>query len=327
MTKAVIFLKVLIAEDSEDDLILIMRELRKGGFEMSFRRVVNEQDLADALAAGGWDLVITDYRMPVLSGLEVVKAVRGSGADVPVIIVSGYMGEDFAVTAMQAGADDYILKDRLSRLAPAVERELREYETRRGRRKAEEEILFLNRLLETILDVDKMVVRETCAARVLSEACRILVEKAGFMMAWVGKAEFEAGSITPVCHAGCPDDLFGSLNAGSGSVPFGMGMAGAAVRTGSLAVCADTEADESYGPWRETARKYGFRACASFPIPAGGEVFGCLNVYTALPGFAPRTIDLLESLAADIGFALKSFEQSFERKKAEAALRDSEERL
>jgi len=326
MAKGIIPLNVLIAEDSEDDLILLMRELRRGGFEMSFRRVDNDSDLMGALSAGGWDLVLADYRMPGLSGLDVVKAVRGSGVEVPVIIVSGYMGEDFAVTAMRSGADDYILKDRLSRLAPAVERELREYETRRARRKAEAEILFLNRLLETVLDVDKMVVRETCGGRVLSEACRILVEKAGFMMAWVGKADFEAGSIIPVCHAGCPEGLFDSLNA-AGPKPFGMGLAGEAVRTGTHAVCGDTEADGAYGPWREVARRFGFRACASFPILAGGSVFGCMNVYTSTPGFADKTIDLLDSLAADIGFALKSFELSFERKKAEAALRDSEQRL
>ncbi|CAG1066473.1 two-component system, sporulation sensor kinase E [uncultured bacterium] len=328
MTKEIRPLRVLIAEDSEDDLIFIMRELRRGGFEMSFRRVDNEKDLAEAISAGVWDLVIADYRMPLLSGLEVVRSVRAAGLDVPVIIVSGYMGEDFAVTAMQAGADDYILKDRLSRLPPAVERELREYETRRARRKAEEEILFLNRLLETILEVDKMVVRESCSGRVFSETCRILVEKAGFMMAWIGKADFAGASIRPVCHAGCAEGFFAALNDGADGKPFGMGLAGAAVRTGRHAVCLDTETDERYAPWREAARAFGFRACASFPILAEGAVFGSMNVYSSSPGsFAGKTIDLLESLAADIGFALQSFEQSFERKKAEAAMRDSEKRL
>jgi FixJ family two-component response regulator len=305
MTKEIRQLNVLIAEDSEDDLIFIMRELRRGGFEMSFRRVDNENDLAGAISACVWDLVIADYRMPLLSGLEVVRAVRTAGLEVPVIIVSGYMGEDFAVTAMQAGADDYILKDRLSRLPPAVERELREYETRRARRKAEEEILFLNRLLETILEVDKMVVRESCSGRVFSETCRILVEKAGFMMAWIGKADLDGGSITPVCHTGCAEGFFAALNGGAGGRPFGMGLAGAAVRTGRHAVCLDTETDETYAPWREAARAFGFRACASFPILADGTVFGNMNVYSSSPGsFAGKTIDLLESLAADIGFAL-----------------------
>jgi len=328
MTKDIISLTVLIAEDSEDDLILLMRELRRGGFEMSFKRVDNEPDLVDALSAGGWDLVITDYRMPKLSGLAVVKAVRQAGLEVPVIIVSGFMGEDFAVTAMKAGADDYILKDRLFRLVPAIEREIREYDTMRAHRKAEKEILFLNRLLETILDVDKMVVRETCAARVLSETCRILVEKAGFMMAWVGKVDLSTGVVTPVCKAGRDTGYAGRINAGCDFSPHGMGPTGRALRTGRHAICPDIEADESFAEWREEARAYGYRACAVFPIFAGGEVFGNINVYTENPDlFAKKTIDLLESLAADIGFAIGSFEQTAERKKAESALRDSEERL
>lgn len=328
MTKDIISLNVLIAEDSEDDLILVMRELRRGGFEMSFKRVDNETDLTASLSAGAWDLVITDYKMPKLSGLEVVKAVRAAGLEVPVIIVSGLMGEDFAVTAMKAGADDYILKDRLSRLAPAVGRELREYKTMRAHRKAEEEILFLNRLLETILEVDKMVVRETRGARVFSETCRILVEKAGFMMAWIGKADLSTGVVTPMCHAGCGEGFLERINLRCGASASGMGPTGIAVRTGTHAVCPDIETDESFEPWREIAREFGFRACASFPILVGGAVFGNMNVYSSSPGvFAGKTIDLLESLAADIGLALQSFEQAFERKKAESALRDSEERL
>lgn len=328
MTKGIIPLNVLIAEDSEDDLILLMRELRRGGFEMTFKRVDNDPDLMDAISAGGWDLVITDYRMPKLSGLDVVKAVRQAGLDVPVIIVSGFMGEEFAVTAMKARADDYILKDRLFRLAPAIERELREYETMRAHRKAEKEILFLNRLLETILEVDKMVVRETSTERVLSETCRILVEKAGFMMAWIGKADLSTGSVTPVCCAGCRDGFFEGIRVRCDTSELGMGPTGIAVRTGRHVVCPDIESDESFSPWRGAAVACGFRACASFPILAGGCVFGNMNVYSKDPGnFAEKTIDLLESLAADIGFAIRSFEQTAERKNAESALRDSEQRL
>ncbi|MBI2401002.1 MAG: PAS domain S-box protein [Deltaproteobacteria bacterium] len=328
MTKDMIHLNVLIAEDSEDDIILMMRDLRRGGLEISFKRVDNEPDLVEALCAGQWDLVISDYRMPKLSGLDVVKAVRRAGLDIPVIIVSGFMGEEFAVTAMKAGADDYILKDRLFRLAPAIEREVREYETIRAHRKAEKEILFLNRLLETILEVDKMVVRETCAERVLSETCRILVEKAGFMMAWIGKADLPTGVVTPVCKAVCDTGYVGRINVRCDLTPPGMGPTGRALRTGSHVICTDIETDESFKEWREEARAYGYKACAVFPIFAGGELFGNLNVYTENADlFAKKTIDLLESLTADIGFAISSFEQTDERKKAESALRDSEERL
>lgn len=321
-------LNVLVAEDSEDDLILIMRELRRGGFEMSFRRVDNERDLAEAISQGGWDLVISDNFMPVLSGLEVVRAVRESGLEVPVIIVSGVAGEDFAVTAMTAGADDYIPKSKLSRLAPAVGRELREYETRRAHGKAREEILFLNRLLETITEIDKMVVRAGDMDMVLREACRILVEKAGFKMAWIGRADLASGEVTPICNAGGGEGFIRKINLRRDLTPHGMGPTGTAIRTGTHVICPDIWNDESFVPWREEARAHGYRACAAFPIFAGSTLFGNINVYTDNPDlFAKKTVDLLESLAADIGFAVRSFEQTAERNRAVLALRDSEERL
>lgn len=321
-------LNVLIAEDSEDDIILIMRELRRGGFDMSFRRVDTRPDLESAIAIGGWDLVISDYLMPKLSGLDVVKFVRGSGLEVPVIVVSGVAGDDFAVTVMTAGADDFVPKSRLTRLAPAILRELREYETRRAHKKAEAEILFLNRLLETITEVDKMVVRENDIGQVLHESCRILVEKAGFRMAWVGRAELSSGRVTPVCQAGCGAAYIDNIDVRCDFTPPGMGPTGRAIRTGSHVICTDLEADASFAPWRQEAMAQGFKACAAFPIFAGAEIFGCINVYTDNPDlFAKKTVDLLESLAADIGFAIRSFEQAAERKKAELALRDSEARL
>lgn len=323
-----IHLNVLVAEDSEDDLILVMRELRRGGFEMSFRRVDNPVDLEDALSAGGWDLVISDYIMPALSGLDVVRAVRDARLELPVIVVSGVAGEDFAVTAMTAGADDYIPKGKLARLVPAVARELREYETRRAHRKAEEEIRFLNRLLETITEVDKMVVRETGIDRVLEEACRILVDKAGFAMAWVGKADLATGDVTPVCMAGRGAGFYGDIKVRCDCTPLGMGPTGRALRAGSFVICPDIDADESFAPWRDEAMAQGYRSCAAFPLFSGEDLFGNLTVYTDNPElFADKTVDLLVNLAADIGFAMRLFEQASERKKAVLALRDSEERL
>lgn len=171
-------LRVLIAEDSEDDLILLMRELRRGGYEMDFIRVDDGEALREALK-GRWDLVISDLKMPKISGLDVVKAVRETGLDLPVIIVSGLMGEDFAVTAMKAGADDYILKDKLFRLVPAIERELRYYEVKRAHRRDREEVFLLNSLLETIAEVNKMLVRETDKGRIMREACRIWWRRPG----------------------------------------------------------------------------------------------------------------------------------------------------
>src|SRR4051812_15842950 len=130
-------LKVLVVEDSEHDAELLLHELGKAGYKPSARRVDNAVDMEAALVQGNWDLIISDYVLPQFSGLEALKIIQRKGLDIPFIIVSGKIGEEVAVEALKAGANDYLLKDRLTRLGPAIERELREAAARRQRREAE----------------------------------------------------------------------------------------------------------------------------------------------------------------------------------------------
>ncbi len=136
-------LRVLLVEDSEDDATLLLRELRKGGFLPECRRVDNGADLEAALAGASWDVVITDHNLPGYSSEAALAAVQRAGLDLPVIIVSGSIGESIAVAAMKSGAHDYIMKSNLARLVPAIDRELREAETRRAHRRAQETIEHL----------------------------------------------------------------------------------------------------------------------------------------------------------------------------------------
>ncbi len=131
-------IRVLIVEDSEDDGLLITRQLRKGGFDVQSLRVDTASSFTTALAAQSWDVVIADFSLPAFGGLEALRLLRESGQDIPFIIVSGTIGEDVAVAAMKAGAHDYVMKDDLARLVPAVRRELQEAEVRRARRRAEQ---------------------------------------------------------------------------------------------------------------------------------------------------------------------------------------------
>ncbi len=133
-------LRVLLVEDSEDDVELILRELRRGGFAPEFKRVETYEDMDDALSRQSWDLIISDYSMPHFDGLRALQLTRSKGADIPFIIVSGSIGEDTAVAAMKAGAHDYLLKGNIARLLPAIERELREVRVRQGRQQADETI-------------------------------------------------------------------------------------------------------------------------------------------------------------------------------------------
>ena len=132
-------LRVLLIEDNEDDAMLLRAALADGDFTTDITRVETETAMRDALAQRRWDVVISDYRLPHFNGLTALRVVRAVDADMPFILVSGVVGEEIAVEAMRAGAGDFVLKDHLVRLAPAVRRELQEAENRRQRRRAEEE--------------------------------------------------------------------------------------------------------------------------------------------------------------------------------------------
>ncbi len=136
-------LHVLLVEDSVNDAELILRELKRGGFAPDYRRVFNEAQVFEALTTPTWDLIISDYSLPDFDGTRCLKIYKESGLDMPFILVSGTIGEEIAVLSMKAGAHDYILKDRLHRLVPAVKRELREAAIRREHRDFTEHLRFL----------------------------------------------------------------------------------------------------------------------------------------------------------------------------------------
>ena len=130
-------LRVLIVEDVEDDALLTIRELERGGYEATFERVETPEAMTVALEKQAWDIIIADYRLPHFSAPEALELFHQSGLDLPFIIVSGTIGEEIAVAMMKDGAHDYLVKGNLKRLVPAVDRELREAEIRKQRKRAD----------------------------------------------------------------------------------------------------------------------------------------------------------------------------------------------
>lgn len=130
-------LAVLMLEDSEDDALLVLRELRRGGFTLSWERVQTAAALRAALAQRPWDVIISDYRLPGCNAPTALEIVQHSQIDLPFIVVSGTIGEVAAVAMMKAGAHDYLMKDNLTRLPEAVRREVREAQVRAERKQAE----------------------------------------------------------------------------------------------------------------------------------------------------------------------------------------------
>src|SRR5947209_851794 len=133
-------LKVLIVEDSKDDAELLLHALRQAGYEPSAAQVQSAQAMRTQLSKRSWDLVISDYVVPGFGGLAALKLLQEIDDDLPFIIVSGKIGEDVAIEALKAGADDYLLKDRLSRIGPAIDRALKEVAQRKKRKQAEQNL-------------------------------------------------------------------------------------------------------------------------------------------------------------------------------------------
>jgi len=136
-------LNILIVEDSENDALLLVREITRAGYDVHYQRVETAHALERFLEAGDWDVVITDHNLPGFSSLDTLRIVKGMGKEVPVIIVSGAIGESTAVEVIKAGANDYVMKDNLFRLVPAIERELRDSKTRREKLSTEKALNHL----------------------------------------------------------------------------------------------------------------------------------------------------------------------------------------
>ncbi|MBI2917870.1 MAG: response regulator [Chloroflexi bacterium] len=145
-------LRVLIVEDSADDAELLVRNLRLGGYEPVSEVVDTEAQFLNALDRGGWDVILCDHALPQFNSLNVLHMLRKRGLDIPFVIVSGLIGEEEAVDAMRAGAQDYIMKGNLARLVPAIQRELREVGVRGERRRVEEERERLAAMVEATSD-------------------------------------------------------------------------------------------------------------------------------------------------------------------------------
>ncbi len=145
-------IKILIIEDSEEDAFLLVEEVKKGGYIPVFEVVDTASAMTDALAKEEWDVIISDFKLPGFSGLEALNILRKKKLDLPFILVSGTIGEEMAVEVMKAGACDYISKEKLSRLVPVIERELREAKIREERKIAREALKISEKFYRTIFE-------------------------------------------------------------------------------------------------------------------------------------------------------------------------------
>ncbi|MCK9392622.1 MAG: PAS domain-containing protein [Syntrophales bacterium] len=145
-------LRILIVEDSEDDALLTIRELKKGGYEPEYERVETAGAMRTALREKSWDIILCDYNMPKFNGLAAIALLKETGIDIPLIIISGAIGEETAAECMRLGARDFFIKGKLPRLASAIERELREAESSYQRKQADKALKESEELYRTFIN-------------------------------------------------------------------------------------------------------------------------------------------------------------------------------
>lgn len=195
------------------------------------------------------------------------------------------------------------------------------------RKRAERKVEHLNRLYSIISQTSKAILRTTSRVKLMEEACRIAVLHGLFRMAWVGFVDRAGGAVRPVASWGAVEGYLDEIRVSSDDEPEGRGPIGVSIRSGKPFVVNDLENDPVMEPWREKALARGYRSLAAFPIKDEDGVVGAFTVYSGEPGmFDDEETSLMEGLAADISFALRSLAKEEKRRVAEEALREAEEK-
>jgi PAS domain S-box-containing protein len=185
-------LRVLLVEDSADDALLVERHLHRAGYRTSTLRVETAGEMREALLdPQGWDVVLADYHLPHFSAPEALRLLKESGLDLPFIMMSGAVDEETAVAAMRAGAHDYIAKQNLTRLVPAIERERQEWEARRQRRDAERALRSSEERFHRLIDAMPL------ALLIIDSSGHIIYANSGIeRLLGYSQAEIETGTLT-----------------------------------------------------------------------------------------------------------------------------------
>lgn len=191
------------------------------------------------------------------------------------------------------------------------------------RRKAEERIRDLNRMLQTTSQINQLIVRESDPQRLLEETCRILVEFAGFRMAWFARPDPVTGETHPITVAGGEEGFLALAAVRCDNTPHGRGPTGTALRERRTAVVQDLEQDTRTDPWVELSRMAGFRSAASLPLLVQNRLAGAFTIYAGQTNaFTPGLVAKLEELAGDLSFALGAIAANRQRREAERRYRD-----
>ncbi len=300
-------LRILNVEDSELDAALMTRHLTSAGYTLISERVDTADAMQSALAKKEWDIILCDYSMPGFNAVEALAVLHESDKDIPFIIISGTVGEEIAVEAMLTGANDYLPKDNLTRLIPAIERELHEAENRKAQRQAEKERRVIFEIIQGIIATPSLadflkLAHHSIKQIVYAENCFVMLLDP---IADIVHFEFWADK-----HDSHPEPR-----------PTGKGFASYVLRTGKPLLV--TEETKRKMKERGEAEVIGTSSASwlGVPLRTASRTIGVLALqhYEDESAYTQRDLEFLSSVGDQIALAI-------ERNRAEKALRDSEER-
>ena len=309
-------LRVLVVEDSEDDTLLLLRELRRGGYEVTHQRVEARESMQAALTGQPWDVVLSDYRMPHFSAPDALQVLKESGLDLPFIIVSGTVGEETAVACMKAGAHDYLLKGSLTRLCAAVEREVREAKVRLARRQAEEGLRRHAERLKILHGIDRAILAADSPEAIAQAALHHIRHLVPCLTTSVALFNFAAQEA--VLLAAHPNSR-GMIGPGTRLTLEEFGTV-AAMREGRVDSVEDMQRLSHLPPLDQALQAEGTRSYIRVPLTAQGELIGALTLGAgAVGGFIPEHVDIAREVADQLAIAIEN------ARLHEAAVRRGEE--
>lgn len=304
-------LNLLILEDRPDDAELAVKELEREGFVVEWERVDTEEGFREGLSEKP-DMIFADYSLPFYNGAAALQMQQKTMPEIPLIMLSGTIGEDVAVECLKSGATDYVLKDRISRLGPVVKRALKKTEEQRERRRMQKQIIHLNSVLKAIRRINQLVVLEKVGDSLLRKACDAMVEARGYNGVWLGFLGDEKVFAT-VKGSGLGADISRFREH---------------VIAGDHPSCIEKALDGKdpiiiMDKFRECGDCFFKSACkgkeaAIIHVANGRKLYGLLAIL-----FAPNVFvddeekELLKEVAADIGLGLYNIDLQEERKKAE----------
>ncbi|HET6594426.1 MAG TPA: HD domain-containing phosphohydrolase [Anaerolineales bacterium] len=304
------YLRILLVEDSEDDASLLLREVRRGGYEIEFERVETAGAMRAALARQQWDLIICDFSLPSFSAPNALGVLKESDIDLPFIIVSGTIEEESAVDALKAGAHDFITKGNFARLLPAIERERKEAAVRRERREHEREleaIALVSSQLRTAKTFNDML------SRLLDQAVSLVQAEAASI--WLYDPVQDV--IELKIQRGWSDEYIGSF------FKPGEGIPGIVVQQGKAIVAREFHQDE-HVPQENRPIPPGVGG-ACIPLHSEDNIVGALLIHVTLPRELTRgELRILNALAEIGGNSIHRmvlYEQTVKQLEKLAALR------